>query len=92
MDFVENYFCQFCDEVQSMYWNRVMVSFYFVVVYFKDVDGYLKYKSFVFVFDELFYNLLLIYLIFKKFLFQLKGLVILLICIYYWIDSFILQY
>ena len=87
MDFAENYLCQSCDEVQSAYWNRVMVSIHPVVVYLKDADGHLKHKSFVFVSDELSHNSSSIYLILKKFLSELKGLVTPLTCIYYWTDN-----
>lgn len=39
MDFVENYICQFLEEVQFVYWNVLMVIFYFVVVYYWFEDG-----------------------------------------------------
>ena len=87
MDFAENYLCQSCDEVQSAYWNSVMVSLHPVVVYFSDADGHLKHKSFVFVSDELSHNSSSIYLILKKFLSELKDLITPLTCIHYWTDS-----
>lgn len=92
MDFVENYICQFLEEIQFVYWNVLMVIFYFVVVYYYLEDSSLFYKSRVFVFDELGYNFAIVYVFFKELIFNLKVMFFNLKYVYYYIDSFIFQY
>ena len=41
------------DEVQSAYWSHSQISLHPIVVYFKDLQGTLQHKSFVFVSDDL---------------------------------------
>lgn len=93
MDFAENYLCQSLQAVQSSYWNGTMVSLHPVVTYFKDDNGSLQHKSFVFTSDELSHNATAVFSIIQKLIIELKQLVSPpLLYIHYWTDSPTSQY
>ena len=94
MDFAENYTCSNVSEIQSAYWNPVMVTLHPVVAYFRNPndENEISHKSFVYISDELGHTCSTVYAFLKDLVPRLKELIPELSCIHYLSDSPTSQY
>jgi hypothetical protein len=85
MDFSENYTCSNVSEIQSAYWNPVMVTLHPVVAYFRNPndENEISHKSFVYISDELGHTCSTVYAFLKNLVPRLKELIPELSCIHY---------
>lgn len=71
-DFAENYNFMIQDEVQGFHWNNLQCTLHPVVVYFKDIEGEVKSKSYCVISDEMQHNTVFVYALQKDILGKVK--------------------
>ena len=86
MDFVEDYWCQSQEEIQSAYWSQTQVTIHLVVAYFKK-DDKLCHQSYVFISDEPRHDAKFVFALLRSYVPQLIELIPTLEYIHYRTDS-----
>ena len=74
LDFADDYWCRSQEEIQSAYWNTLIVTLHPAVVYFRQAEK-VKVKSFVFVSNEIRHDAKFILALLKKLIPHVKLLV-----------------
>ena len=71
MDFVENYTCDYTDEIQSAYYNKAQVTIHPVVVHYKQ-ESILSHKSFVIISNDRNHTAAAVFAFIKKLVVKIK--------------------